>query len=296
MLSDRPYMRENYGRSSFSALTWLICAIAAAFVVENIFLRWFGPEVEAAFSRFTTLSVEGLTSGFMWTLVTHGLFHDPNNLLHLGFTLLTLYLIGRAVLPEIGEKGLIIVFTAAVAMGGLAWLVVNWTHGNILFGASAGVSALIILFACLAPQQPITFFLIDIGMRAKHLAIGLVIISALGLVLVEIPGSGRSSWFAMAHSAHLGGMLAGWLYFRFIHQREWEPAIPKAAVELPRWFRKSAKTESASPTYKVNVSSTDDMRAEIDRILDKINSDGFQSLTAEEKRRLDHARDHLSRR
>lgn len=296
MLSDRHYMRENHERSSFSALTWLICIIAAGFVVENIFLRWFSADVADRFFHYTTLSAEGISSGFVWTLFTHGLFHNPDNLLCLGFTLLTLFLLGRIVRPEIGDRGLILVFAAAVAVGGITWLAVNWTHGGVLYGASAGVSALIVLFAFLAPHQPITFFLIDIGMRAKHLAIGLLIIDLIGLVLVEIPGTSNSSWFAMAHSAHLGGMLTGWLYFRYVHQRAWEPALPKASVELPRWLRKARKAETAPPVFKVNVGSGENLRAEIDRILDKINSDGFQSLTPEEKQRLDHARDHLSRR
>lgn len=294
MLSDRSYMRENYGRSSFSALTWLICTIAASFVIANIFLRWFGGEVATGFFHYLTLSPDGIANGFIWTLVTHGLIHDPNNLLHLGLTLLMLYVFGRMVLPEIGARRFLMLVTAAVAMGGIAWLAVNWTHAGMLFGASASISALIVVFACLAPEQPITFFLIDIGMRAKHLAIGMLIVDVLGLVLLEIPG--RSSWFAMSHSAHLGGMLTGWLYFRFVHQRAWEPVESKAAIELPRWFRKTRGSEAPAPSFKINVSPAEDLRAEIDRILDKINSDGFQSLTPEEKSRLDHARDHLSRR
>jgi membrane associated rhomboid family serine protease len=293
MLSDRPYMHDNYGRSTFSALTWLICCIAGGFVIENIFLRWFSPEVGTGFLRYFTLSPDGIGSGMVWTFVTHALVHDPNNLFHLVFTLLTLYIFGRSVGAEIGSRRLLTVFIAAVAAGGLAWLAVNWTEGSRLFGASAGVSALVVLFACLAPQQPITFFMMDIGMRAKHLAIGFLCIDLLGLALLEIPG--RSSWFAMAHSAHLGGMLAGWLYFRLVLQR---PANDeqKALIELPGWFRKSRNAEMPAPTYKVNMGGGDDIRAEIDRILDKINSDGFQSLTPEEKSRLDHARDYLSRR
>jgi membrane associated rhomboid family serine protease len=293
MLSDRPYMRDTYGRTTFPALAWLICAIAGGFVIENIFLRWFSEGVGSAFFDYLTLSGEALTRGFVWTLFTHALIHDPNGLLHLGFTLLALYLFGRVIVAEIGPTRLLAVFAAAVASGGLAWIAVNWFQGGRLYGASAGVSALIVLFACLSPQQPITFFLIDVGMRAKHLAIGLAIVDLLGLVLLEIPG--RSSWFAMAHSAHLGGMLAGWVGFRFFLRREANDFSEKPAIELPRWTRR-AQNDPAPPVYKVNISSPEDMRAEIDRILDKINSEGFQSLTAEEKQRLDHARDHLSRR
>ncbi|MDF3059197.1 MAG: Rhomboid family protein [Rariglobus sp.] len=294
MLSDRPYMRDNHGRASFPALAWLICAIAGGYVVENISRLLFSESVDAGLLRLLTLSFDGITSGFVWTLATHALIHDPHSLLHLVLTLLALYVFGRAVVAEIGAKHLLAVFIAAVVSGGVAWLAVNGAQGGQLYGASAGVSALIVLFACLAPNQPITFFLIDIGMRAKHLAIGLLVLEVLGLVLMEIPG--RGSWFAMSHSAHLGGMLAGWLYFRYFHRRDWLDSDEKPAIELPQWLRKARKAETPAPSFKVDISSAEEMRAEIDRILDKINSEGFQSLTAEEKHRLDHARDHLSRR
>jgi hypothetical protein len=58
------------------------------------------------------------------------------------------------------------------------------------------------------------------------------------------------------------------------------------------------KSQSARQTLaqKVNLSPRADLRAEVDRILDKINSQGFGALTEEEKRRLDEAKDLLSRR
>ncbi len=294
MIFDRPYMRDPDARPERSALKWLIGTLVAAFVVENICLGWFGGDFAAQFFRLLTLSPEGLKSGFVWSLATHGLLHDPKNLFDLLFTLLAIFVFGRAVIAEIGPKRFLQLFAAAVILGGVTWLAVNWTQGGRLFGASAGVSALIVVFACLNPEQPITFFMIDIGARAKHLALGLLCIDGLGLILLEIPG--RSSWFSMAHSAHLGGMAAGWLYYRATHSGTAPLFNSKPSIELPRWFRRSRKASAATPVYKVNLGGGADLKAEVDRILDKINSHGFQSLTAEEKRRLDQARDHLSRR
>jgi hypothetical protein len=67
-------------------------------------------------------------------------------------------------------------------------------------------------------------------------------------------------------------------------------------IELPRWLRRRRKTTPSTPRFQVNLTSHDDLRAEVDRILDKINSQGFGALTNEEKRLLDEARDLLSRR
>jgi hypothetical protein len=71
---------------------------------------------------------------------------------------------------------------------------------------------------------------------------------------------------------------------------------PSSGISLPRWFRRWKKAATPAPRFKVNLSNRDDLRAEVDRILDKINSQGFGALTAEEKRLLDEARDLLSRR
>jgi uncharacterized protein YcgL (UPF0745 family) len=69
-----------------------------------------------------------------------------------------------------------------------------------------------------------------------------------------------------------------------------------AGIDLPRWLRRWKKSAAPTPRFHVNLSNRDDLRAEVDRILDKINSQGFGALTAEEKRLLDEARDLLSRR
>ncbi|MEI7438422.1 MAG: DUF6576 domain-containing protein, partial [Thermoleophilia bacterium] len=45
--------------------------------------------------------------------------------------------------------------------------------------------------------------------------------------------------------------------------------------------------------FQVNLGRKEELRVEVDRILDKINSQGFGALTAEEKRRLDEAKDLL---
>jgi hypothetical protein len=55
------------------------------------------------------------------------------------------------------------------------------------------------------------------------------------------------------------------------------------------------KTGATPPPYHVNLTDRDHLRAEVDRILDKINSKGFGALTSEEKKTLDEARDLLSR-
>jgi hypothetical protein len=92
-------------------------------------------------------------------------------------------------------------------------------------------------------------------------------------------------------------MLAGILYYRYFHNRSstfFSSKSARTSIEQPAWFKRRKKTE-AQINYKVNRSNRDELQREVDRILDKINSSGFGSLTDSEKHTLDRAKDLLSR-
>jgi hypothetical protein len=165
------------------------------------------------------------------------------------------------------------------------------------------VQALFIVFACFFPHQEISFllfFLFPVTLKPKHIALALVAIGLAGLFCYELPGNALPFDATIASSAHLGGMLAGYLYYRFVHDGRWFTAEDSAEVELPRWLKRAKKPAPApTKTYQLAAApptTREDIRAEVDRILDKINSEGLASLTPAEKRVLDHAKALLNRR
>ena len=296
MLSDRPYMRDDYPRNAPNAVTWLISAIVAAFVLQFVFLRWFNSR---ALEELLGLTVHNISLGKVWTLFTYSFLHSTGNLLHVVGNLLGIYFLGRALQPLLGARRFVWLYVAAVVMGALLWLGTHWPDGGAAIGATAGVAGLFVVFACFHPNQPIAFllfFILPVTLKPKYVAVGLLAIELMGFVFYEIMGA-ASPFGAIAHSAHLGGMLAGWIYFRYLHTANWRDAAPaRADIELPRWLRKNTAKAAPPAAFQVDVTRREDLRAEVDRILDKINSDGFAALTADEKRLLDEARDLLSRR
>lgn len=299
MLSDRSYMRDEYSRDSTKVLTWLISAIVAGFVLQFVFPRWFN--AGDAMERMLALTVDGIKSGKVWTLFTYSFLHSTGSLLflHIVSSILGLYFLGRVLEPMLGSRRFAWLYASMVATGGAAWLATHWfTGGNgSLIGASAGVAGLMVVFACFYPNQPMTmllFFVLPVTLKPKQLAFALLTIDLLGFVFYEIMGA-ASPFGPLAHSAHLGGMLAGWVYYRYIHSANWKLRGGRDDIELPSWLKRKNKNAPAA-TYQVDLSKREDLRAEVDRILDKINSEGFGALTAEEKRLLDEARDLLSRR
>ena len=283
-------MRDARQNGETSVLAWLIGMIVAGFVLQNVFTRVFqqGYELEGFFA----LSPAALRAWHLWTPLTYSFLHAPDNLLHILGNLLALFFLGRALLPVLGARKFLWLYGTACVVGGLAWAAVHWRSGGLLLGASAGVASLLIVFACLYPDREMTFllfFVVPVTVKPKYVALACVSIDVFGCIFYEIVRAAAP--FTLAHSAHLGGMAVGWLYHRLVHEG-WRPRF-RQEVELPRWAK---RPRAAAPKYEVDVGKPGDLRAEVDRILDKINSRGFGALTPEEKRLLDEARDLLSRR
>jgi hypothetical protein len=161
------------------------------------------------------------------------------------------------------------------------------------------VSALIVLYACFFPNEEITlllFFVLPVNVKPKYVAYFLLALDLCGFLFYEMLGA--ASPLGAYHSAHLGGMAAGWIYFRYIHDADFSIDRGRADIELPKWIKQrgAAKTPSPAPAFSVNIGDKGHLRAEVDRILDKINSDGFGSLSATEKKVLDDAKGLIGRR
>lgn len=295
-------MREDYRRERTSALTWLIAAILAGFVLQ---LLVDSPLIRGGtqFSELMGLSTEGLKSGWLWTLLTHAFLHSTDFIVHVVINVLVLYFLGRELLPMLGTRRFLGLLAAATIVGGIFWATTHWQdEGQLHIGASAAIDALLILFACFFPNQQLSFllfFLVPVTLKPKHLAFGITGAAIIGFFCYEIPGHSLPLEITIASSAHLGGILTGYFYYRFVHDVQWFISRGNVETDLPRWMKRTRNPErktASAPVVQTVAPTREDIRVEIDRILDKINSDGFGSLTAEEKRVLDDAKDLLSRR
>ncbi|MBI3886773.1 MAG: rhomboid family intramembrane serine protease [Opitutae bacterium] len=293
MLSERTYMRQDYGRQPTPVVFWIISALISGFVLQNVFDRFLGSN---SFTTFFALSATGVRHGYVWGLLTYTLLHD--GILHLLFNGLGIFFLGRELTPLLGARRLVAVYLAAAAAGGLFWLAVHFfSGGTVLIGASGCVAGLFIVFACFYPDREVTFllfFVLPVTLKPKVLAWILLGVDLLGFLFSELPGGVYDT--GIAHSAHLGGMLAGWIYFRYFHANNGWDRAPSVSVALPGWLRRKAGRASAVIAPVLRSKRHHDLRAQVDRILDKINSQGFSALTEEEKRTLDEAKDLLSRK
>lgn len=287
MIYDRPYMQDDYRPKQPPVLTWILVSTIAVFVLQNVFGAWFR---SGFFLDVFALSVPNLGQGLVWTLVTYAFLHA--SLFHILGNMLVVFFIGRELLPLLGARRFAQLYVAAAVVGGLFWLgigVIGGVGGNLI-GASGSAFALLTVFACIYPNKPITlllFFIIPVTIKPKYLVLGLLAFSIFGVLFLELTGD------PIAHSAHLGGMFAGWLFFQYVHGRPERPSR-KIGMEPPSWFKKKG-SGTTTGSFSINITNRKVLQKEVDRILDKINSKGFGALTDEEKKLLDRAKDLLSK-
>jgi membrane associated rhomboid family serine protease len=146
--------------------------------------------------------------GFMpWQLLTYGFLHG--SLGHLLFNMLALLMFGAQLELLWGNRRYLTYYLVCVVGAGLCQLgVVTWSGGVYpTVGASGGVFGLLLAYGLLFPNQRVMLLIPPVPMKARTLVI---VYGAISL-LFGITGTQSG----VAHFAHLGGMLFGWLLIRY---------------------------------------------------------------------------------
>ena len=153
-------------------------------------------------------------------------------------------------------------------------------------GASGAIYAILLAFGMSFPEERIFIFPLPIPIKAKWF---IVIYIAIEVFTAFFTTSN------VAHFAHLGGMLFGYLLIKY-WRRHPENSYFGADSGSPifeklrkNWEKHTGKNvsgdKSGNPDWDYNASKKAE-EEEIDRILDKIRKNGYASLSKEEKQKL----------
>lgn len=142
-----------------------------------------------------------------WQLLTYGFLHGGFS--HLFFNMLALFMFGAPLEQTWGEKRFLTYYLVCIAGAGVCQLLVGWLASSSapVLGASGGVFGLLLAYGMLFPNQRVMLLFPPIPMKARTFVI---VFGAMELVF------GFTGWQpGVAHFAHLGGMLFGWLLIRY---------------------------------------------------------------------------------
>ena len=228
-----------------------------------------------------------------WTLVTYMFSHY--GLFHILFNMLWLYWLGRIFMEYFSPKQLTGVYLLGGWGGALLFLLTYnllphfvGSHA-FLIGASASVIAVVVAAAVYAPDYKIGLLFIG-EVSLKWVAIVTVLIAVLGLDGGDIGGN----------MAHIGGAIVGAVFALRI-KRGHDITRPLNSLidgvvglfngrSLPKFKfpQRSAHTTrpQQNPPTKVNRPTDTISESELDTILGKIKTSGYDALTDEEKDKL----------
>jgi membrane associated rhomboid family serine protease len=216
----------------------------------------------------------------LWQLVTYMFLHG--SIFHILFNLFTLWMFGCDVERSMGSRRFIGYYLITGVGAALFHMAFSWNSANPVLGASGAIYGVLVAFAVLFPNREITlllFFILPMQLKAKYLAIIFMTVS----LLAGVQGVMTSTSGGVAHLAHLGGGLVGFVLlfgtrrlqevaFEFRKRMQWR--------NVARQNRKAAK-------IKIH-------QLQIDQLLDKINLVGYDNLSVQEKALLKKTAEHLS--
>lgn len=224
-----------------------------------------------------------------WSIISYMFLHE--GIWHIFFNMFTLYWFGKLFLMFFSEKQMLGLYILGGFFGAafyiLAYNIFPFFQPNLvgstLMGASASIMAIIVAAAMHSPNLEMRMMLIG-NVKLKYIAIFFVLMSYFSIMSSNAGGE----------IAHLGGALAGYIFIVSLRNgrdfTKWINLVLDSIYNLfkPRKLKvKINKNQSKSKMSdaEFNMNKARNMQ-EIDRILDKIKTSGYESLTAEDKKRL----------
>jgi rhomboid family protein len=184
---------------------FLIAANAVIFLLQ---LSVPGIEVPFALWPLGAARASGGHVSFqIWQLVTYAFLHG--SLLHIGFNMFALYMFGAPMERVFGPRRYLTYYFVCVLSAALAQLATSAMTETLYptVGASGGVFGLLLAYAIYFPHNRIMLIFPPIPMPAR---VFVIVYAGLELLL-GVTGTQEG----VAHFAHLGGLVGGYLMLKF---------------------------------------------------------------------------------
>jgi membrane associated rhomboid family serine protease len=240
----------------------LIIANAVVFLVQLLagprFVAIFGLVPRAVLGNFA-----------FWQPVTYLFLHG--DLFHILLNMYVLWMFGSAIEHAWGSREFLKYYFVCGIGAGILTVLSSPSSPIPTIGASGAIFGLLLAYGLLFPNRYVllNFFF---PIKAKYLVL---IFGAL-----ELLSSIRYTSDGIAHFAHLGGMLVGFVYLKL----DWRLTSLKKQFSKPAMPRRPRIVPGGS-----GIDDERELEREVDRILSKISEQGLDSLTDDERETLERA-------
>ena len=281
MIGERDYMRNGGGgaRSNLPWANWSairtlltinVCIFLACSIDKNV-----GDKVVECMA----LSRDALSNYKFWCPFTYMFTHQT--FMHIFGNLWSLWLFGGLIENVLGKPKTFMLYIFSGLIGAGTWLLANWWSSAPYvrcIGASGSVFGFMVAAAMAFPDVKLQLLFPPVSLKMRTFAIL--------YCLYEIYAEYGMNQDNIAHLAHLGGALGGFIFMRALLGKS------SRRNKLRFKFLNSIlkRMQSASHAQKPSGDSPDELDSdEVDRVLDKLAATGRSSLTPEETALLEKA-------
>lgn len=162
------------------------------------------PSVEVFAARYCQLYWFTSPLFHSWQYITYMFLHGGFS--HLFFNMFALWMFGRTLEERLGPQRFLTYYMVCGVGAALIQMFVAWITGDtgiVLIGASGAVMGLLLAFGVMYPNAQMFVFPIPFPIKAKWFVIG--------YAAIELFYGATGFDLGVAHFAHVGGMLWGWL-------------------------------------------------------------------------------------
>jgi membrane associated rhomboid family serine protease len=260
-----PGFRQSFNRPTISipsGVKFLLIVNIVVFVLvelsgqQSLLFRTFGLVPSLVWSKFK-----------IWQLFTYLFIHG--GIFHIFFNMFVLWMFGKDLESQWGKMEFLLFYFVCGIGAGLITVLFSVNSIVPIVGASGAIYGLLLAYGFTYPNQMVYLYGL-VPIKVKYMV--------LGLGAIAFFASLSASQSNVSHITHLSGMVIGLIFIYF--NINWK------VIKL--WYiRMRLKGLSQQPAKQDNEEAQ--MKKQVDKILDKLNDSGWDSLTEQEENYLTQA-------
>jgi membrane associated rhomboid family serine protease len=200
------------------AVKWLVI-INAGVYFGLLVLSLASRQTAGVITAYGALVPAAVVHGFIYQVVTYAFLHG--GIMHILGNMFVLWMFGSQIEMDLGTRQFLEFYFWCVMGAALVTIAVSYAPFvgvdpmTPTIGASGGVFGIYAAFGMIHGEQEIMLFPLPFQMKAKYF-VWILILVTLALAIAQAAGSRSAS---IAYTCHLGGLLFGYIYLKFLPRR-----------------------------------------------------------------------------